>query len=140
MQAFNEQARQVMARARGHAVRLKAPAIDHHHFLLSILDAPSPEAVAALERIGVLHATLMSALLASERQGRKTWDPSAVVPFSKSLKGVLTQLMAAPTFHQPASIGDSILLIACLVTAPPALRFPMTSAGIDDSSLQRLSS
>lgn len=134
---FSDHARQAMAQARLHALRLRHPAIAPEHLLLGLLSQGHTDADFVLSRAGVDRESLRLALQTALPPGHEPAEGRSQLPFTPEAKRVLEAMMAEALARSDRHLGSVHLLLG-LAAVPESMPAQiLAKLGADLPTLRR---
>lgn len=134
---FSDHARQAMAQARQHALRLRHPAIAPEHLLLGLLAQGHTDADVVMSRAGVDRESLRLALQTALPQGQEPTEGRSQLPFTPEAKRVLEAMMGEALARSDRHLGSVHLLLG-LAAVPESMPAQiLAKLGADLPTLRR---
>lgn len=134
---FSDHARQAMAQARLHTLRLRHPAIAPEHLLLGLLSQGNTDADFVLSRAGVDREALRLALQTALPPGHEPAESRSQLPFTPEAKRVLEAMMAEAAVRADRHLGSVHLLLG-LAAVPESMPAQiLAKLGADLPTLRR---
>jgi len=134
---FSDHARQAMAQARQHALRLRHPAIAPEHLLLGLLAQGHTDADVVMSRAGIEREALRLALQTALPPGHEPAEGRSQLPFTPEAKRVLEAMMHEALSRSDRHLGSVHLLLG-LAAVPESMPAQiLAKLGADLPTLRR---